>query len=104
MLYFIRPVVSVPPRSAFGTAFTTAYFRLIRYNGYKDSLSENSTVTGVGITMEGIWTNYPMFEATLLMSWQTPSQMDVKTYWESYSVRRYGQVCVCVCVCERVRV
>ena len=25
----------------------------------------NSTVSGVGITMEGIWTNYPMFEITL---------------------------------------
>ena len=27
-----------------------------------------STVMGVGITMEGIWTNYPMFEITLQMS------------------------------------
>ena len=30
-----------------------------------DQALKNSTITGVGITMEGIWTNYPMFEMTL---------------------------------------
>ena len=29
----------------------------------------NSTINGVGITMEGIWTNYFMFELQLLLTW-----------------------------------
>jgi alpha-N-acetylglucosaminidase len=34
---------------------------------------ENSTVIGVGITMEGIWTNYPIFEITMQMAWALPN-------------------------------
>lgn len=30
----------------------------------------NSTISGVGITMEGIWTNYPIFELTLQQTWK----------------------------------
>ena len=40
--------------------------------GVKASLA-NSTITGVGITMEGIWTNYPMFEVTLQQAWKEHS-------------------------------
>ena len=32
--------------------------------------SSSSTMAGVGITMEGIWTNYPVFEFTLQAAWE----------------------------------
>jgi hypothetical protein len=31
---------------------------------------EKSTIVGVGVTMEGIWQNYPLYEATLQQAWK----------------------------------
>ena len=46
--------------------------------------TSNSTVNGVGITMEGIWTNYAVFEMTLQLGWGgQPSGRD--EWW-----RRFG--------------
>ena len=39
-------------------------------NGGAAIFNDNSTISGVGLTMEGIWTNYPMFEMTLQLGWQ----------------------------------
>ena len=39
--------------------------------GVHSSLA-NSSITGVGITMEGIWTNYPVFEITFQQAWASP--------------------------------
>ena len=63
------------------------------YTGYTDALAGNTTVSGVGITMEGIWTNYPIFEATLLLGWQQAGggAGSVPEYWADYGRRRYGQ-------------
>jgi hypothetical protein len=45
---------------------------------------------GVGLTMEGIWQNYPAFEAQLQLSWQPAASYDHKAYMSSYGARRYG--------------
>jgi hypothetical protein len=49
--------------------------------------SRNTTMIGVGITMEGIWQNYPAFEYTLRFAWanETPA-----AYISGYARRRYG--------------
>jgi alpha-N-acetylglucosaminidase len=62
------------------------------YDGYGKALSQNTTLSGVGITMEGIWTNYPMFEATLLLAWeQDMATASTTEYWTKFADRRYGQ-------------
>jgi hypothetical protein len=49
--------------------------------GVQASLA-NSTISGVGITMEGIWTNYPMFEVTLQQAWKaTPTVPPTPCTW-----------------------
>ena len=60
----------------------------------------NSTVNGVGITMEGIWTNYNMFELQLLLAWDSarfrPATMapeyNATAYTAAFGQRRYGGV------------
>ena len=58
----------------------------------------NSTINGVGITMEGIWTNYVMFELQLLLTWG-PARFRQHTVLPTYNAtahtaafgaRRYG--------------
>ena len=59
--------------------------------GFDHALS-NSTINGVGITMEGIWTNYPIFEMTLQSAYAAQvSGATLGEWWESYGTRRYGQ-------------
>eukprot|EP01051_Picozoa_sp_SAG22_P010022 SAG22_NODE_877_length_6715_cov_28.285369_3_plen_370_part_00 len=38
--------------------------------GVRTALNDGSTISGVGLTMEGIWTNYPVFESTVLLGWE----------------------------------
>ena len=38
--------------------------------GVQAALAEDSSVVGVGLTMEGIWQNYPHYEATLQQAWR----------------------------------
>jgi alpha-N-acetylglucosaminidase len=67
--------------------------------GFEAALA-NSTVNGVGITMEGIWTNYNMFELQLLLTWEgarfTPGTVapkyDPVAYHAAYGHRKYGGV------------
>ena len=48
-----------------------------------------SSLAGVGITMEGIWTNYAVFEMTLQLGWGgQPSGRD--EWWRRFGARRYG--------------
>eukprot|EP00041_Stephanoeca_diplocostata_P038457 m.1517851 g.1517851 ORF g.1517851 m.1517851 type:complete len:1260 (-) comp25219_c0_seq4:160-3939(-) len=52
---------------------------------------DNSTINGVGITMEGIWTNYPVFEITLQGAYRVPSSTaELTQWWAEYGRRRYG--------------
>ena len=52
--------------------------------------SSLSTMAGVGITMEGIWTNYPVFEFTLQAGWEKSVLYKGQDYFDRYSVRRYN--------------
>ena len=53
--------------------------------------NDNSTISGVGLTMEGIWTNYPMFEMTLQLGWQPHGAAAASpAWWSRYGARRYG--------------
>lgn len=62
------------------------------YSGYSAAVGGNTTVTGVGITMEGIWTNYPIFEGTLLLGWERdPAAATTAQYWADFGRRRYGR-------------
>ena len=67
------------------------------------AMNNNSTISGVGITMEGIWTNYPVFESTLLLGWEggetagchrggsaAQCAASSTSYWGRYGARRYG--------------
>jgi alpha-N-acetylglucosaminidase len=54
----------------YGPDVSTSIFGATGESGVKAALDSNSTISGVGITMEGIWTNYPVFESTLLLGWE----------------------------------
>eukprot|EP01084_Bolivina_argentea_P094731 170328_1 len=49
----------------------------------------NTTVIGVGITMEGIWQNYIVYDETLLMGYMSQN-LSVTDYVRKYVYRRYG--------------
>ena len=53
------------------------------------STLKNTTVVGVGITMEGIWTNYIMFDLTLKMALENTT-VDIDSWVSKYAMRRYG--------------
>lgn len=59
--------------------------------GTDAAINGNSSVVGVGITMEGIWVNYPVFEATLMLGWEQQPGWGVSDYFDSFGTRRYGQ-------------
>merc|ERR1712228_1095863 len=48
----------------------------------------NSSVIGVGITMEGIWQNYIVYDETLKMAFS--EELDLNAYVNKYALRRYG--------------
>eukprot|EP01084_Bolivina_argentea_P099415 178715_1 len=52
-------------------------------------LFPNTTVSGVGITMEGIWQNYVMYDLTLKMGWSNIT-IPIEQFIYKYSMRRYG--------------
>eukprot|EP01065_Artemidia_motanka_P051521 TRINITY_DN9112_c0_g1_i1.p1 TRINITY_DN9112_c0_g1~~TRINITY_DN9112_c0_g1_i1.p1 ORF type:complete len:827 (+),score=257.62 TRINITY_DN9112_c0_g1_i1:54-2534(+) len=58
--------------------------------GFEATIQKNSTVLGVGITMEGIWQNYPAFELTLQLAWLNASSVSVPDWVARYGDRRYG--------------
>ena len=37
-------------------------------DGMGKAIDQKSSIAGVGITMEGIWTNYPVFERQLQLT------------------------------------
>ncbi|ETO11259.1 hypothetical protein RFI_26116 [Reticulomyxa filosa] len=49
----------------------------------------NSTVMGVGITMEGIWQNYIVYDLTLHMAWNS-KVVNLTNFVSRYAMRRYG--------------
>jgi len=53
-----------------------------------DAAASNSTVMGVGITMEGIWQNYIVYEYTLAKAWGRAG--DPQTYARQFGARRWG--------------
>lgn len=52
----------------------------------------NSTISGVGITMEGIWTSYPAFEITFQEAYEEWAAPNLTTWWSNFGARRYGSV------------
>eukprot|EP01062_Namystynia_karyoxenos_P058893 TRINITY_DN50349_c0_g1_i1.p1 TRINITY_DN50349_c0_g1~~TRINITY_DN50349_c0_g1_i1.p1 ORF type:complete len:862 (+),score=324.47 TRINITY_DN50349_c0_g1_i1:79-2586(+) len=58
--------------------------------GLEKTRQANSTVLGVGITMEGIWQNYPAFELTLALAWLPSASTDATAWLTRYGDRRYG--------------
>lgn len=50
----------------------------------------NSTVIGVGITMEGIWQNYIVYDETMKMAFVNDDMLDLDKYVNKYALRRYG--------------
>eukprot|EP00756_Hemistasia_phaeocysticola_P026326 Hpha_TRINITY_DN16054_c0_g5::TRINITY_DN16054_c0_g5_i1::g.122297::m.122297/K01205/NAGLU; alpha-N-acetylglucosaminidase len=58
---------------------------------YKTAMQTNSTVFGVGITMEGIWQNYPEYDFTLQLPWHdVAAAQDTDSWILRYGDRRYG--------------
>ena len=50
----------------------------------------NSTVIGVGITMEGIWQNYIIYDETMKMAFVNQDMLDLDKFVDKYALRRYG--------------
>jgi len=49
----------------------------------------NSTVIGVGITMEGIWQNYIIYDESMEMAFHD-EPLNVTAFVDRYAIRRYG--------------
>mmetsp|Transcript_95364 Transcript_95364/g.199513 ORF Transcript_95364/g.199513 Transcript_95364/m.199513 type:complete len:744 (-) Transcript_95364:46-2277(-) len=59
-------------------------------SGFLSALSKySSNLVGVGITMEGMWQNYIVYDYTLSMGWQRPT-LEVSHWAELFGARRYG--------------
>eukprot|EP00494_Astrolonche_serrata_P000085 UN00085 len=52
---------------------------------------KNSTMIGVGITMEGIWQNYVVYDLTLQMAWET-EPLNIDNWILQYATQRYGSL------------
>jgi len=52
--------------------------------------AKNSTMIGVGLTMEGINQNYIVYDLILEMGWRT-EEVNVTEWTQGYALRRYGQ-------------
>ena len=57
-------------------------------DGFKKALAESS-MTGVGITMEGMWTNYVTYDFTLLQAWGRAGEPE--DFAKTFGARRYGR-------------
>eukprot|EP00493_Phyllostaurus_siculus_P003154 UN03168 len=55
---------------------------------FTQALQTSSNLVGVGITMEGIWQNYIVYDLTLSMAWE--SNADLQSYVNSFALKRYG--------------
>ena len=61
-------------------------------SNFEQALAANNTLVGVGISMEGIWTNYPIFEMVLQGAYAgRVSNSTLPEWWAGYGVRRYGR-------------
>jgi len=49
---------------------------------------DNTSIIGIGITMEGIWQNYIIYDETLKMA--LVDELDLPTFVDKYALRRYG--------------
>eukprot|EP01084_Bolivina_argentea_P185787 320330_1 len=59
--------------------------------GLTNALASNSSVLGVGMMLEGIWTNYVAFDMTLKMAYHGPfNPMNESLFIDKYVYRRYG--------------
>ena len=59
-------------------------------NGFVKGLNfPNTTIMGVGTTMEGIWQNYIVYDFTYFMGYQTEI-FNLSKYVQEYGYRRYG--------------
>jgi alpha-N-acetylglucosaminidase len=57
--------------------------------GPSEAMKESPTMIGVGITMEGIWQNYIVYDLTLETAWHDQAIV-VEDYVEAYAGSRYG--------------
>jgi len=56
--------------------------------GFTEGLNRSASLQGVGITMEGIWTNYIVYDFTLSQAWGRTG--DLETWATRFGSRRYG--------------
>jgi len=52
---------------------------------------DNSTIVGIGITLEGLSDAYPTAELMLEMSWRDNTVNDIDAWFSNYTRRRYGR-------------
>jgi len=59
-------------------------------NGFINALNyDNTTIVGVGITPEGIWQNYIVYDFTYKLGYTT-KKLNISQFGDKYAYRRYG--------------
>eukprot|EP01084_Bolivina_argentea_P238711 401060_1 len=59
-------------------------------NGFIDGLNfRNTTIMGIGTTMEGIWQNYIVYDTTYKMGYET-KPINLTVFAQRYAYQRYG--------------
>lgn len=88
-LYFGKPVILNTLHNFGGQQGLTGNLPQIREN-FAKALDKSSSIRGIGITMEGIWTNYIVYDYTLSMAWNRSVVPETASWARTFAARRYG--------------
>ncbi|XP_046664926.1 alpha-N-acetylglucosaminidase-like isoform X2 [Homalodisca vitripennis] len=88
--YFGQPFIWCMLHNFGGTLGMHGTAKRVNENVFRDRSAPNTSMVGIGLTMEGINQNYVMYDLMMEMGWrEEPS--DLSQWFRNYSTRRYGQ-------------
>ncbi|XP_054276848.1 alpha-N-acetylglucosaminidase isoform X1 [Macrosteles quadrilineatus] len=87
--YFGQPYIWCMLHNFGGTLGMHGTARRVNENVFKARAAANSSMVGIGLTMEGIQQNYVMYDLMMEMGWRV-EPTDLSQWFRNYSSRRYG--------------
>uniref|UniRef100_A0A1B6LQJ1 Alpha-N-acetylglucosaminidase n=1 Tax=Graphocephala atropunctata TaxID=36148 RepID=A0A1B6LQJ1_9HEMI len=88
--YFGQPFIWCMLHNFGGTLGMHGTAKRVNENVFRDRSAANSSMVGIGLTMEGINQNYVMYDLMMEMGWRAEPS-DLTQWFSNYSTRRYGQ-------------
>ncbi|GBP60008.1 Alpha-N-acetylglucosaminidase [Eumeta japonica] len=89
-MYYGRPFIWCMLHNFGGTLGMFGDMARINRDVYAARVATNSTMIGIGLTPEGIYQNYVVYEMMLESAWRTRPIADLDAWTADYASRRYG--------------